>query len=306
MVLAVGIVALLTAYGPTSFGQSSINGVVTGSYYALGAIGLTMIYGILRLTNFAYGDYLTLGAYAAVVFDTTLHATIGLSLLAAMAAVAVYAVLGELVVWRPLRTRGAGSAQLMIMSLGLAFVTRYGLQLIFGGDQRNLDVNVTSTFKLGPLHIGRTEFYVVVIAFVAIALLAALLIKTSFGRQMRAMADNAALARTTGINTTRVVMGTWVIAGALAGLAGTLSGATLGTITPNIGLNLLLSLFAAVILGGIGNAAGALVGGLVLSLVQEWSTLVVSSQWKIAIGFAVLIVALVARPQGLFGKAGRL
>jgi neutral amino acid transport system permease protein len=126
------------------------------------------------------------------------------------------------------------------------------------------------------------------------------------GKQMRALSDSVDLAETTGIDTGRVILITWVFAGAAAGLAGVLYAASIGSFTPDFGSLLLLSLFASVILGGIGNAYGALAGGIVLGLVQEWSTLLVDARWKVAIGFGILILVLIVRPQGIFGRARTL
>src|SRR5690606_22163462 len=125
---------------------------------------------------------------------------------------------------------------------------------------------------------------------------------TLLGRQMRALADNFDLAETTGVDTRKVVLITWLLAGGLAGLAGVLVVASTGSLSPNTGFFLLLPLFAAVVLGGIGNAFGALAGGIVIGLAQEWSTLVIAREWKVAVSFVVLIVVLVIRPQGIFGR----
>ena len=137
-----------------------------------------------------------------------------------------------------------------------------------------------------------------IISFVVLTAVATMLRVTSLGRQMRALADNFDLAETTGIDTGRVVLKTWLLAGGLAGLAGVLVVAATGSLTPNTGFYLLLPLFAAVVLGGIGNAYGALAGGLVIGLTQEWSTLVVESQWKVAVSFLVLIIVLHRAPAG--------
>ena len=125
---------------------------------------------------------------------------------------------------------------------------------------------------------------------------------SSLGRQMRALADNFDLAETTGIDTNRIVIFTWALSGALAGLAGVLVAASVGSFTPDLGFTLLLSLFAAVTLGGIGNAFGALAGGMVIGITQEWSTIVIGAEWKVAISFLVLIIVLILRPQGIFGR----
>lgn len=283
--------------------QVTINGTVTGSYFALGAIGLTLVYGILKLVNFAHGDQLTLGAYLALVFNVSIGLPFVVALVVAIALSAAFGVLLELTMWKPMRRKNAGILQLVLMTIGLAFVIRNVIQIIAGAGQKRLDINTTDTFELvGGLSIGRTQLYVVLIGFVVLTSVAMMLRYTSLGRQMRALADNFDLAETTGIDTGRVVIYTWILAAGLAGLAGVLVVASIGSLNPNTGFTLLLPLFAAVVLGGIGNAFGALAGGIVIGLAQEWSTLLVSPQWKTAVGFLVLIVVLIFRPQGIFGS----
>lgn len=295
-------VALIAGEGLQPFGQRSVNGIVAGSYFALGAIGLTLVYGILKLVNFAHGDMLTLGGYVAFLFNVTLGMPLAAALLLAAAAVALFGAASELAMWRPMRRKRAGMLQLLLMALGLAFVLRNVIQFIAGTAPKSLDVNVTTSISFLGLSIGRTELIVVVVAFVVLVAVATMLRATSLGRQMRALADNFDLAETTGVDTGRVVIMTWLLAGALAGLAGVLVVAATGSLSPNTGFFLLLPLFAAVVLGGIGNAYGALAGGLVIGLAQEWSTLVISSEWKVAVSFAVLIIVLIVRPEGIFGK----
>jgi len=143
---------------------------------------------------------------------------------------------------------------------------------------------------------------VIVIGFVTLTATGLMLRYALLGKQMRALSDNLDLAETTGINTSRVILYTWVFAGAFAGLAGVLYGATT-QLQPEMGFELLLPLFAAVVVGGIGDAFGALAGGILLGVVIEWSTLFIDPGLKLAVGFIVLILVLVIRPQGIFGKA---
>src|SRR5438132_5562752 len=295
--------ALLIANGPNVIGQTTVFGVVSGSYFALGAVGLTLVYGVLRLVNFAHGDFLTFGAYMAFVINVTVGVPLIFAILFAMATTAAVGVALELVMWRPMRAKGAGMLPLLLMSIGLAFVIRNGIQMVAGTGQRNLRVNLTSTIAFVGLRIGRTELIVVATSVVVLTLIGLMLRYTSLGKQMRALADNFDLAEATGIDTNRIVLATLLLAGGLAGLAGVLYAAAGGTFTPDLGFLLLLSLFAAVILGGIGDAYGALAGGFLLGLIQEWSTLLIDARWKVAVGFAALIVALVLRPQGIFGRA---
>lgn len=308
--VALGIVvlialALTAAYGLHDVAQRGVNGLVSGSYFALGAVGLTLVYGTLKLVNFAHGDLLTFGAYLAFLANVTWGLPLVVAALFAIVCAAALGVATERIMWRPMRAKGAGLLQLMLMTIGLAFVIRYGIQLVAGTAQRALDVNVLASVEVLGLRIGRTELIVVLVGAAVLIAVGLMLRLTSLGRQMRALADDFSLAEVAGINTDRVVIATWIFAAGLAGLAGVLYTAAIGTMTPNLGFFLLLSLFAAVILGGIGNAYGALAGGLLLGLVQEWSTLVIDARWKIAVGFAILILVLIVRPQGIFGRAER-
>jgi neutral amino acid transport system permease protein len=298
-----GVIALylVIRYGLNSFAQRSVNGVVTGSYLALGAIGLTLVYGILRLVNFAHGELLTLGAYIALLFNVTVGVPFVIALVAAILLTAAFGVFTELIMWRPMRRRKAGTLQLVLMTIGLAFVIRNMIQIFAGAGQQRLDVNTTDTISFLGLTIGQFQLIVVIVAFAVLALVATMLRYTSLGRQMRALADNFDLAETTGIDTGRIVIYTWILSAGLAGLAGVLVVASIGSLNPNTGFTLLLPLFAAVVLGGIGNAFGALAGGLVIGLAQEWSTLPIDPQWKTGVSFLVLIIVLIFRPQGIFG-----
>jgi neutral amino acid transport system permease protein len=302
LLLGAVMLALAIAYGVQDLAQRTINGVVSGSYIALGAVGLTLVYGTLKLVNFAHGDMLTFGAYVAFLFNVTIGLPIVIATLLAVALTAALGVASDGVMWRPMRAKQAGLLQLLLMAIGLAFVIRNGIQLIAGTSPRQLDVDVTTSIAFLGLRIGRTELIVVIVGLAALAAVVLMLRYTLLGKQMRALSDNFDLAEVTGIDTDRIVFATWVFAAGLAGLAGVLLVAAIGSMTINIGFFLLLSLFAAVILGGIGNAYGALVGGMVIGLAQEWSTLVLDARWKVAVGFAILIAVLVVRPAGIFGR----
>ena len=289
------------------FLQTTINGLSSGSIYALGAIGLTLVYGILKLVNFAHGDYMTLGAYVAFAVNVSAGAPLAVAIMAAVAAVAVMAVCLEYTVWKPMRARGAGMMQLLLLSLGLAFVIHYLIQFQWTGEDRALDVSTTQAWHPFDLTISAIQLTVILSAAVLLTLVALLLKFTTLGKSMRALSDNFDLAEVSGINTGRVIAVTWLLAGALAALAGVFAAIYQSRLTPDMGFTLLLSIFAAVILGGIGSAYGALAGGLVLGLVQEWSTIggFVDVRYKSAVGFLVLILVLLLRPQGIFGKPHR-
>lgn len=282
--------------------QVSLNGLSLGAIYALGAVGLTLVYGILRLTNFAHGDYLTFGAYMAYLVNVTWGAPLVVAVFWAMAMTAVLGLVFERTLWGPMRKRKAGFLQLILMSLGLAFVLRAVIQWFWGTEIRSLDVDNTSVVEFLGLRIGETELIVIVVGVVVISAVGLMLRYSLLGKKMRALSDDLDLAETAGIDTRRIIFYTWVFSGALAGLAGVMAGATTN-LRPEMGFELLLPIFAAVILGGIGDAFGALAAGMVLGVMTEWSTLIIDARWKVAVGFVVLIVVLIIRPQGIFGKA---
>jgi neutral amino acid transport system permease protein len=284
-------VALVIAEGLQTVADTALTGLSTGSIYALGAVGLTLVYGILKLVNFAHGDFLTFGAYMAFLVNVTWDLPLVVAIFWAMIATALLGIVLEKVMWGPMRARGAGMLQLLLMSIGLALVIRYAIQFVWGTELRNLNVNNTATVDFLGLSIGRTFFIVIIIGFVVLLATGLMLRFTTLGKRMRALSDNLELAETSGINTSRVILWTWVFAGATTQLQ------------PELGFEILLPIFAVVVLGGIGDAFGALTAGVLLGVVIEWSTLVIASQWKTAIGFVVLILVLIVRPQGIFGRA---
>jgi neutral amino acid transport system permease protein len=300
--LVVTAVVLAVREGAHDLAQATVNGIVAGNYYALGAVGLTLIFGVLRLVNFAHGEFLTFGAYMLVLAQS-----LGLPLVpAAVSAVVVTSVFGlalEVSLWRPVRRKRVGELQLLLLALGLAFFVRNAIAFVAGPEDRAAGADVTASVSVGELRVGRTELVVTVIGIAVIVAVALGLRFASLGRQARALADSIQLSETTGIDTDRVVLITWALSAALAGLAGIFYALPAGTVNPNLGFSLILSIFAAVVVGGIGNAYGALAGGLLIGVVQEWSTLVIEPQLKVAVGFAALVLVLLVRPQGIFGHA---
>ena len=302
-VVLANVVAILVLYhGIHDVSQRGINGLSLGAIYALGAVGLTLVYGILKLVNFAHGDFLTFGAYMAYLVNVTWELPLVLGIVFAIATTALLGILLEKAMWAPMRGRGAGMLQLLLMTIGLAFVIRYGIQFVWGTELRQLDVNKTATVNFLDLRIGRTQLIVIVVGFATLIATGLMLRVTLLGKRMRALSDDLDLAETSGIDTSRVILYTWVFAAGLAGLAGVFAGA-LTQLQPELGFELLLPIFAAVVLGGIGNAFGALAAGIVLGVVIEWSTFIVAPGLKLAVGFLILIIVLIIRPQGIFGQA---
>jgi neutral amino acid transport system permease protein len=290
------------------FWQLVANGLVTGSVIAIAAVGVSLVYGILRLVNFAYGDFMAFGALAAYAFNGPLGLGMIPSTLLGMLATAVLSLVLDVALWRPLRARRAGFMSLFLASIGLALVLRQVLLLAYGPQPQTYKVNQYKVYVIGSVRLSEPQLITIVGAAVAIGAIGVFLSRSTVGRTMRALADDRALAAIAGIHVGRVITYTWIISGLLAGLAGVLAGLVQSSFDPNFGFQLLLPVFAAVVLGGIGSAYGALAGGLVLGLAMElstWSSLLggVNPVYKPVVAFAILAAALMVRPQGLFGRA---
>jgi len=290
------------------FVQLLANGLVTGSVIAIAAVGVSIVYGILRLVNFAYGDLMAFGALAAYAFNGPLGIPLVAAAALAMVATAVLSLLLDAVLWRPLRAQRAGFMSFFLASIGLALVLRQALLLAYGPQSQTYRVDPYKVYVFGSVRLSQAQFVTIVTAFVVILALGLFLARTSLGRTMRALADDKALAAIAGVDVNRTIALTWVLSGLLAAVAGVLAGLVQTTFDPNFGFQLLLPIFAAVVLGGIGSAYGALAGGLLLGIAMElstWSSLFggVDPVYKPVVAFVVLAGALMVRPQGLFGRA---
>ncbi len=292
---------LTAAVGPVAAGQATLNGLVGAGYFALGAVGLTLVYGVIRLVNFAHGDMLTFGMYVTLA-ATALGVPFWPAAALAIIVTALLAIVLDRIIWEPMRRARTSTLQLFLVATGLALVLRYGVQFFAGGQVRAVGLDTISSIDLGPWHLGSLQLAVMLIGLATILLTGLGLRYTRLGKEMRAVADNIALAEVTGIDTRRTIRMTWLMSGGLAALAGILYAAAIGSINPNFGFTILLSLFAAAVLGGIGNAYGALAGGIVIGLSQEWATLFFNPRWKPAVGFAILILTLLLMPRGIFGR----
>lgn len=324
--LATGAVEFNTIVGFTW------QGIVLGMAIGLAGIGLAMTYSILKFANFAHGDYVTVGAFAGWmvtfliaglgtvstdllvlissdidvrdlgihVFGTPLAITVGL--VVAAVATAGISVLIDRVVFKPMRD--ASGVALLIASVGVALILRHVLLIFFGGRNRGVTEGVRTADVPaidGTFSVGAHEVTLVVLAALLMALTHVLLQYTKLGTAMRAMADNEDLALVTGIPTERVVLTTWLLGGALTGAAGFLLALESGTLDTTFGWELLLLIFSAVILGGIGSVYGAIVGGLIIGIASRLTLVYLPSDLVVASAFAVMVVVLLVRPQGLLG-----
>jgi len=286
--------------------QLIVNGLISGSILAIGAIGITLVFGILDIGNFAHGEYLTVGMYAAWVVNVEMGLPFVVAIAAAVAVAGVMGVLLDLGVLRPFRDKGPGA--LLIVTLGLSLILRNVLFFIFGPAPKSFDVDVVSVYDISGVRISLPQLLAIGVTVGAIVFTAWLLARTRTGKSMRAMADDRELAGVAGVNMHRTRRSTWLISSGLAGLGGVLVALTQGAFNPDSGWNILLLLFTAAILGGLRSAYGTLAGALLLGLTMEvstWSGLLggLDSIYKPVLAFVVLIALLMLRPQGLFGKA---
>jgi len=280
--------------------QLLIYGVVLGGVIALGAIGVSLTFGILGFANFSHGDLMSAGAYIALVFFTMLSWPLWIALPIAMIGTAALAIVIDRSLYRLFR--GRHTVILLISSFGVALILRSLIQIVWGPDTITYQMGIQLPYRVSGIRI-RPDQVTILLCCVALVIAVHLFLqRTKMGKAMRAMADNPNLARLSGIDTERVIVWTWLLGGILAGAAGVFLG--LDTrLHPEMGWTLLLPIFAAVILGGIGKPYGAIVGGFVIGIAQEMSVLFLPASYKPAVAFAILVVMLIIRPTGLF--AGR-
>lgn len=276
--------------------QLLIFGVVLGSIIALGAVGVSLLFGILRFAHFAHGDMMTLGAYLAFAFV----AGLGWPLLAAAPLAIVLTAAAAIAIDQTLyrRLRRTAPVILLFSSFGVALMLRAIIELVWGPDTVVYDTAIQQPWSFAGLRIKPDHVTIIVGAVILVTALHLFLQRTRTGKAMRAMADDPDLARVTGINTEQVVIWTWILGSALAAAAGIFL--ALDTrLVPLLGWNLLLPVFAAAILGGIGQPYGAIFGGLAIGIATEMSTLAIAPVYKPAVAFAIIVIMLIWRPTGL-------
>ncbi|MGK7935585.1 MAG: branched-chain amino acid ABC transporter permease [Xenococcaceae cyanobacterium] len=280
--------------------QLIFNGIAIGSVLALAAIGLTFTYGILKLSNFAHGDFMTLGAYLTWLANIN-GINIWLAMLLGAGGTIVAMLIAEFLLWKPMRDRRATSTTLIIISIGLALFVRSGILLIWGGSNQSYDLPVVQAAEIVGIRVPYYRLVVIALAIIALIILHFLLQNSKIGKAMRAVADNIDLARVSGINVERVVFWTWIITGVLTAVAGGMYG-LITAVRPNMGWFLILPMFASVILGGIGNPYGAVAGALTIGVAQEISVPFLGSQYKLGVALCIMLLMLLIRPQGLFNR----
>ena len=290
------------------FIQHTINGLALGSIYALVALGYTMVFGVLQLINFAHGDIFMIGSFVGLYFIRyavpNIEPSLGSALLVIIVAMIGSAVLGVLIeklAYRPLRR--APRINILITAIGVSLFLEYGGQLLFGASpqffpailpRKMIDIG-------GDIVLDSNQITIFVVSFVLMQILQYLVFKTQFGRAMRAISHSLETANLIGINVNKVILVTFIIGSSLAGAAGVLYGVAYPKIDPLLGLLPGLKAFIAAVLGGIGNITGAVIGAILLGLSETYVAGYLSSTYRDALAFVILILVLLLRPAGLLG-----
>ena len=283
--------------------QLIVYGIISGSILALGAIGLTLIYGILNFANFAHGDLMALGAYLALFFKVSLALPMWLAFILGMLCTTLLGVCLERVWFRPLRQREARAAIMAISSLGLALILQNLIRMLWGPQVQYYSRAIHFPFTVPVLQVrlNTQQVLIFAIALGLVILVSLFLQRTKLGKAMRATSDNFTLALISGIDTERVVLWTWLLGAGLAAAGGILLGMSV-RLQPIMGWDLLLPIFAATILGGIGSPYGAMAGALIIGLAEELSTPFIPTEYKPAVSLVLLVLVLLVRPRGLFAE----
>lgn len=283
------------------FTQQLVNGLALGSVYALIAIGYTMVYGIIKLINFAHGDIYMVGAFFGYLVALYLKLSFVPSLLISMIGCAVLGVLIEKVAYKPLR--GSSKITLFITAIGMSLLLENGFRLIFGPNPKPFpELLKTKIYKLGSFQINNLQISMLLVSIILVILLQYIVYRTKSGKAMRAASFDIDAAQLMGINVNNTISMTFAIGSALAGAAGVLVGMAYPRIDPYMGIMPGLKAFVAAVLGGIGAIPGAMIGGILLGVAETFTKAFISTKLSDAIAFAILIIVLLVRPAGLMGK----
>ena len=283
------------------FFQQLINGVVLGSTYALIALGYTMVYGIIELINFAHGEIYMFGAFVGMYLVTVFNVPFVISFFLAMVLASLLGITVEFLAYRPLRRSSRLAA--LISAIGASIFLQNLALLVMGARPYSFPSPFTpKVYKTSLVTISRVELIILAISFLLMVGLTFLIQKTKIGKAMRATAQDKDAASLMGININRIITMTFAVGSALGAAAGVMVGIYFRTVTPMMGLMPGLKGFVAAVLGGIGSIPGAMLGGLLLGIAEVMGAAYISSQYRDAIAFTILIIVLLFKPAGLIGR----
>ncbi len=281
-------------------------GLITASVLALSSVGLTLQFGVTNFVNFAYGEFLTIGAYLAFVLNMGLHLNIWVSMFAAGILTAVVAWLFNIIVIEPFTRRKAPMIILLVVTIGMDLFLMNGVQALFGPEFKQYNDPSGSILHVGGLLFTVQQLWIIGIAAAAMVAVHTLLKYSKLGKAMRAMSDSSELALISGIPTRRITQYVWLLSGFLGGLSGVVLAINVNNFTPALGSEFLFVIFAAVIMGGIGRPYGAMLGALIIGVAMEVSAMFFDSSYKTVVAFAILVLMLLFRPQGILPSRGRV
>lgn len=286
----------------TIFLQQLVNGLSLGSIFALVALGYTMVYGIIKLINFAHGDIYMVGAYIGYFVITGLHLGVVPAIIIAMAACALLGVVIEKIAYKPLRH--ASRITSLITAIGVSLFLEYTMQYFMGAGVRTMpdDVLLEGVLQIGGVSITYTQLMIFVIAVLLMLLLQFIVKKTKIGKAMRAVSTDPDAAQLMGINVNATISYTFAIGSALAGAAGVLVGLYYNSISPLMGMTPGLKAVIAAVFGGIGIIPGAMMGGVSIGVLETLVAGYGGSLYKDAVVYVILILILLIKPSGLLGK----
>ena len=281
--------------------QQLINGISLGSIYALIALGYTMIYGIIKLINFAHGDIYMVGAYIGFFAITQAHLSVVPALLISLVVTGFLGMLVERLAYKPLRH--APRISVLITAIGVSFFLEYTAELVMGSGAKVIPSYYDNkTFYLGKVPLGLTSIITLVVTVLSMLVLTFLVQKTKLGKAMRAVSEDMDAARLMGINVNSTISFTFAVGSALAGIGSVLYCCSYPQATPTMGSMLGLKAFVAAVLGGIGSIPGAMIGGIAIGLCECFVSAIGLSAWKDAVTFAILIIVLLFKPTGFLGR----
>lgn len=280
-------------------------GLVTASILALSTVALSLQLSVTNVPNFAHGELLTIGAYGALLSYHVIPNIYFQGVAAALAGAALAFILNSALL-APFAKAGAKRLTLFVVTIGASLVIQNVLVLFFGGAYVTYTLPASRLLAIGPFLFTATDLAVLAVAVAIMLALHVLLKYTKFGKAQRAVADSVELARVSGISATQIVTLTWLLAGAIAGLGGFVLGITVGSFAPSLGNGFLFVTFAAAVVGGLGKPYGAMAGAILIGVLMEVSALYIDAAYKQVVAFAVLILFLLLKPNGIFGPIRRI
>ena len=281
--------------------QQLVNGLILGSVYALIALGYTMVYGIIKLINFAHGDLYMMGAFIGYYLINSFQLNFFLALILTMVLTACLGVLIEFLAYRPLRNSTKIAA--LITAIGVSFFLGYGMVYLFGANTRAFPQALeTVKYNLGPISVTNVQLTILGVSIFLMVALQFIVQKTKMGKAMRAVSVDSDAAQLMGINVNSTISFTFALGSALAGAAGVLIGLYYNSVEPLMGMAPGIKAFVAAVLGGIGIIPGAALGGFIIGLLETLAITIGLSSYRDAVVYGILIVILLVRPAGILGK----